>query len=72
VPPAYQALPELIPRFCEEYHPNKYSGDHKLIAIAAAHHRFLWIHPFLDGNGRVIRLWTDAALKAAGLESYGA
>lgn len=71
VPPEYQALPALMPRFCEEYHPGKYSGDHKLIAIAAAHHRFLWIHPFLDGNGRVIRLWTDAALKAAGLESYG-
>ncbi|WP_228257361.1 Fic family protein [Marinobacter sp. NP-4(2019)] len=71
VPPAHQALPELMPRFCEEYHPKKYRGDHKLIAIAAAHHRFLWIHPFLDGNGRVIRLWTDAALKATGLESYG-
>ncbi|VAW69213.1 hypothetical protein MNBD_GAMMA10-121, partial [hydrothermal vent metagenome] len=42
-----------------------------LIAIMAAHHRFAWIHPFLDGNGRVGRLITDAALKAAGLESYG-
>jgi len=38
----------------------------------AAHHRFAWIHPFIDGNGRVGRLLTDAALKAVGLESYGA
>ena len=28
----------------------------KIIAVAAAHHRLLWIHPFLDGNGRVARL----------------
>ena len=38
----------------------------------AAHHRFAFIHPFLDGNGRVGRLLTDAALKAVGLDSYGA
>ncbi len=37
----------------------------------AAHHRFAWIHPFTDGNGRVGRLLTDAALRAIGLESYG-
>ena len=33
----------------------------RLIA-AAAHHRFLWIHPFLDGNGRVARLMSHAVL----------
>src|SRR5690606_23317351 len=49
-----------------------FSGDRKIIAIMAAHHRFAWIHPFIDGNGRVGRLFTDAALKAVGLESYGA
>ena len=37
----------------------------------AAHHRFLWLHPFLDGNGRIGRLITDAALRAIGLDSYG-
>jgi len=26
------------------------------MAIASAHHRFNYIHPFLDGNGRVSRL----------------
>lgn len=25
----------------------------------------------MDGSGRVVRLWTDALLRAAGLESYG-
>jgi len=62
----------LMSGFCESYHPYKYKGDRKLISIMAAHHRFSWIHPFLDGNGRVGRLLTDAALKAVGLDSYGA
>ncbi|MEM8812855.1 MAG: Fic family protein, partial [Pseudomonadota bacterium] len=36
-----------------------------LIAAAAAHHRLLWIHPFLDGNGRVARLMSHAMLSNA-------
>lgn len=32
--------------------------------VAAAHHRLLWIHPFLDGNGRVARLISYASLRA--------
>ncbi|MBA2654659.1 MAG: Fic family protein [Gammaproteobacteria bacterium] len=31
-----------------------------VLALAAAHHRLLWIHPFLDGNGRVARLQSYA------------
>jgi Fic family protein len=31
------------------------------------HHRFLWIHPFLDGNGRVARLMSHALLKRLGI-----
>ena len=27
-----------------------------ILAIPCAHHRLLWVHPFLDGNGRVARL----------------
>jgi len=57
--------------FTENFHPDRYRGEKKLIAIMAAHHRLVWIHPFLDGNGRVARLWTDAALRSAGLESVG-
>lgn len=36
-----------------------------IIAAAAAHHRLLWIHPFLDGNGRVARLMSYAVLLEA-------
>ena len=35
-----------------------------LIRIALAHHRFAWIHPFTNGNGRVVRLLTYAMLVA--------
>jgi Fic family protein len=31
----------------------------------------MWIHPFMDGNGRTGRLFTDQYLRAAGLGGYG-
>ena len=34
----------------------------QLLQAAIAHHRFLWIHPFGNGNGRVSRLVTYAML----------
>ena len=36
-----------------------------ILAVAAAHHRLLWIHPFLDRNGRVARLMSHAVLLEA-------
>ena len=41
-------------------------GDAALVAVAAAHQRLGWIHPFVDGNGRVMRLHTHAVLSALG------
>lgn len=71
IAPESESITDLINAFCKTYNPNNYKGDRKLVAIMAAHHRFSWIHPFMDGNGRVGRLLTDAALKAVGLDSYG-
>lgn len=71
-PPAAKSLESLMTNFCNTYKSDLYRGDRRPIAIMAAHHRFVWIHPFADGNGRVGRLLTDAALKAIGLDSYGA
>ena len=54
VPDYMQALVAFINR----NDPPKYD----LIKVALAHHRFGWIHPFGNGNGRVVRLLTYALL----------
>jgi Fic family protein len=56
--------PGALPRFLERFE-QAYTGlgrSDTILAIAAAHHRLLWIHPFLDGNGRVVRLMSHAML----------
>ena len=56
--------PGAVPRFLERFE-NVYSNLGKtdmILAAATAHHRLLWIHPFLDGNGRVARLMSYAML----------
>jgi Fic family protein len=56
--------PGALHRFLEKF-GSVYSGLGKsetILAAAAAHHRLLWIHPFLDGNGRVARLMSYSML----------
>ena len=69
LPPAAHELPDFMQRFEQAYDFNRLSSVKKIIAIAAAHHRFLWIHPFDDGNGRVARLMTHAMLLRGGVGS---
>ena len=59
--------PPAVPRFLQRFE-EIYSGLGKtetILAAAAAHHRLVWIHPFLDGNGRVARLISHATLLEA-------
>lgn len=37
-------------------------SKYDLLKTAIAHHRFVWIHPFTNGNGRTVRLFTYAML----------
>ncbi len=60
VPPLAENLDRFLTRFEEAYSPQQLSGVQQIIAIAASHHRFAWIHPFRDGNGRVARLYSHA------------
>jgi Fic family protein len=69
VPPEGASLSRFLTRFAEAYDPRNLSKVRQIEAIAAAHHRFLWIHPFLDGNGRVARLMSHALLKRLGVGS---
>jgi Fic family protein len=65
VPPAASDLGVYLTRFSEAYDGSRLSSVQKIVAVAAAHHRLLWIHPFLDGNGRVARLISHAMLRDA-------
>lgn len=61
LPPEFIQVPHYLQElvaFINENHPPKYD----LIKVALAHHRFGWIHPFGNGNGRVVRLLTYALL----------
>jgi len=40
-----------------------YPPQQQMLQVALAHHRFVWIHPFRNGNGRVSRLFTYAMLR---------
>jgi Fic family protein len=56
--------PGAVPRFLAHFE-KVYGAVGKadaILAAATAHHRLLWIHPFLDGNGRVARLMSHAML----------
>jgi Fic family protein len=60
VPVSPRALPRFLGRFEEVY--SKLGKAETILATAAAHHRLGWIQPFLDGNGRVMRLMSYATL----------
>ena len=65
-PPTAASLPRFLARWQNVYAGVR-RGEEAVVALAAAHHRLAWMHPFLDGNGRVARLHTHLALHAAGL-----
>lgn len=69
IPPPAEALPAFMSRFEQAYDSTRLSKPRQAVAVAAAHHRFLWIHPFLDGNGRVARLMSHAMLLDLGVGS---
>lgn len=54
------AVPGFLTRFEQVY--SRLGKTDAILAIPAAHHRLLWIHPFMDGNGRVARLMSHAML----------
>jgi Fic family protein len=54
------AIPRFLKRFEDVY--CRLGKTDSILAAAPAHHRLVWIHAFLDGNGRVARLMSHAAL----------
>jgi Fic family protein len=70
-PPDYEVLGDFMQRFAAFYSDPSIPATDRLIALAAAHHRLAWIHPFGDGNGRVARLQSQAAMIRCGLDAEG-
>lgn len=67
-PPTFEKVPqltyELIKWWRDKYMEIVYSTEEeKISAIAAFHAKFLYIHPFVDGNGRAIRIITSIQCK---------
>ncbi|PRA73028.1 cell filamentation protein Fic [Pseudomonas sp. MYb187] len=71
IPPPAESIGSYLNWFEGAYRLDRLHGMTPILAAAAAHHRLMWIHPFLDGNGRTGRLFTDQYLRAAGLGGYG-
>jgi len=67
IPPAASEISPLLAAFSEAWQRLPKTPAHILLA----HHRFAWIHPFLDGNGRIARLLTTAMLAQQGLDAGG-
>ena len=61
LPPIWSSIPNFLNRMDGVY-AKQTPRNQWLILIACAHQRAMWVHPFLDGNGRAVRLQTHLAM----------
>lgn len=72
VPPPFDKVPAFMAHFHERFRLDRMKGrTERILGMATAHHRFAWIHPFQDGNGRVSRLMSHAMAHHAGIGAGG-
>jgi Fic family protein len=71
VPPSSARVADFMRYFEERFQVQTMGRATQIMAIASAHHRFNYIHPFLDGNGRVSRLMSHAMAWSANIGSRG-
>jgi Fic family protein len=70
-PPSSDRVPAFMKYFEDHYQLGEMGKGSRILAIPAAHHRFNYIHPFPDGNGRVSRLMSHAMSYYAGIDAHG-
>jgi Fic family protein len=70
-PPSSSVVEAFMARFEERYALAPLGHSSRIVAIACAHHRLNYIHPFVDGNGRVSRLMSHAMALHAGVGAHG-
>jgi Fic family protein len=71
VPPSSDRVSDLMAYFAQRYRFEGLGRAARILAIPAAHHRFNYIHPFPDGNGRVSRLMSHEMARKAGIGAHG-
>jgi Fic family protein len=69
--PPHELVPALLRHFRQGYETPGRSRAAAIVAVGASHHRLAWIHPFRDGNGRVVRLFSDTLIRRLGIDSGG-
>jgi Fic family protein len=70
-PPSSDRVLDFMNYFEERYRLDRMGKAGRVIAMAAAHHRLNYIHPFPDGNGRVSRLMSHAMAYKAEIGAHG-
>lgn len=70
-PPSSTTISAFMDYFESRYTVERMGKSSRIIAMATAHHRFNYIHPFPDGNGRVSRLMCHAMAHKAGIGAHG-
>jgi Fic family protein len=70
-PPSSDRVADFMQYFQDRYRFDRMGKSARIVAIAASHHRFNYIHPFPDGNGRVSRLMSHAMAHEAGIGAHG-
>jgi len=69
VPPDYSIVNDLMDELFS-FINSPCEAKYDLLKTAIAHHRFAWIHPFDNGNGRTVRLLTYAMLVKQGFNVH--
>lgn len=71
VPPSSERVGDFMAYFENRYRLKTLGRAGRIMALASAHHRFNYIHPFPDGNGRVSRLMSHAMASIADIGAHG-
>lgn len=66
-PPSYTVVKDYFEEF-QKFINGSHKEQNQLLAVAIAHHRFTHIHPFDNGNGRMVRLLNYALLIKLGFK----
>jgi len=71
MPPSSAVVADFMRYFESQFRMSGVGRARQILQVAIAHHRFNYIHPFPDGNGRVRRLLAHAMVQRAGIGAHG-